>query len=236
MQYCRFHLSSSDSICVSIVQCLICSYFWCRKEVWWLEYRCLKACSVNPICSFFSFSLVTTALYTIDFSWHLPFIGQLDLPRQLHLQSWGVDASTVLLWLLMILATFGTQLELTLRVLRLKILLSFDCFLKCLLARPRKRLPTFVATDLLNGGLNQVTFLLRCPCFVWACVLWYDSGVEYPLLFRASWYVGKVCSYTCSLDDMLALGLLMASGIFWIILGGWFDSLFTSQGVSFGFL
>ena len=59
---------------------------------------------------FFSCSLVTTALYTIDFSWHLPVIGQLDLTRQLHLQSWGVDASTALLWLLMILATFGIHL------------------------------------------------------------------------------------------------------------------------------
>ena len=106
---CRFHLSSSDSICVSIVQCFVHIF-----EVWWLEYRCLKACSVNPIYSFFSCSLVTTALYTIGFPWHLPFIGQLDITWQLHLQSWGVDASTVLLWLLIILATFGIQLLLTL--------------------------------------------------------------------------------------------------------------------------
>ena len=127
IQYCMFHHSSSDSI-MCFDKSVLCSYSWCRKDVWWLEYCCLKACSVNAIYSSFSWSLVTTALYTVDFSWHLPFIGQLDLTRQLHFQSWGVDASTVLLWLLMILATFGIQLLLTSMVLRLKILLTFDCF------------------------------------------------------------------------------------------------------------
>ena len=70
-----------------------------------------------------------------------------------------------LFWLEIIVFTLLMQLQLILRVFRLKILCKGCDFGKRLPIKVRKHFPTFVLTFWLYGGLNQVMFLglfLRC--------------------------------------------------------------------------
>ena len=96
--------------------------------------------------------------------------------------------------------------------------------------RFRKVLPTFVLTDLLNGGLNQMMFLRLVEfdvdgvldLFVLA-VGSYVNGSSYLLRFNASLYTGAVDwnkEWFAESDD---IRLLMDLGNCLIIAGGWFE-------------
>ena len=58
----------------------------------------------------------------------------------------------------------------------------------------------------------------------------------YPLLFNACWYGSFVLLNIVSFDDMLTSLLLMLSGIFFMILGGWLLFLCTYLGVLLSFM
>ena len=58
----------------------------------------------------------------------------------------------------------------------------------------------------------------------------------YPLLFRAAWYIGAALLKVSASDDISARRLLMLSGMFFITLGGWLDSLWTYCGLLLGLL
>ena len=108
---------------------------------------------------------------------------------------------------------------------------------KQLSIRRRNALPMLLLTFLLKGGLNQIMFLDRLRLR--------DGGVcggglnsrlwVYPLFFSASWYGGAASWKTCSSEDISDSLLFTDSGMFFIMLGGWFDLLCTYRGVFVGF-
>ena len=89
-------------------------------------------------------------------------------------------------------------------------------------------LPIFVWTFLLSGRLNHVIFLRLLS---WSGGL-YGAGLnlrlyDYPLLRNASWYGGAASLNASSSEEISDSLLLIASEIFLIMLGGWFDLLCT---------
>ena len=80
-------------------------------------------------------------------------------------------------------------------------------------------LATLVVTFWLYGGLNQVTFLLRCLLvFVVGVAGW---GVGWcPLFSRASLYAGIALLNSSVLQDSEAILLVMALGNCLIMFGG----------------
>ena len=81
-----------------------------------------------------------------------------------------VSFETSLLCALMMLARFGMQLQMTLTVFLLNILLSLEFFGKCLSINFRNFWPTFVDTFLLNGGLNHMMLCCRLRLLFFGCL------------------------------------------------------------------
>lgn len=98
--------------------------------------------------------------------------------------------------------------------------------------------PTFLETLLEKGGLNHVIFLflffLPFPWFVVGGSNFY--WCLYPLSWRAFWYTGEACLNIFSFEEIDESLLLIASGIFFNILGGWLLWQWTYKGVSFGLI
>ena len=69
--------------------------------------------------------------------------------------------------------------------------------------------PMFVATFMLNGGLNHdiCLFLFRFLFSVWGG--WNDSLFEYPLALSAVWYGLVAASKTLLLDDMVEISFFI---------------------------
>ena len=96
--------------------------------------------------------------------------------------------------------------------------------------------PTCVSTFLLKGGLNHMIFLRLLSWFGGLC----GAGLNlrlyaYPLMRKASWYRGAASLNASSSEEISDSLLLIASGMFLIMLGGWFDILCTYRGVVAGF-
>ena len=94
--------------------------------------------------------------------------------------------------------------------------------------RLMKALPIFIWTFLLNGGLNHIIFLRLLFWFGALC----GAGLNlrlyaYPLLRNASWYRGAASLNASSSEEISDSLLFIASGMFLIMLGGWFDLLCT---------
>ena len=106
----------------------------------------------------------------------------------------------------------------------LNIFLSLWSAGKDLLMRLMNALPMLVLTFLLYGGLNHITFLrMRFGCGGPCGGGLNSSWCVYPLFLNASWYGGAASLKTARLDEMLDSRRLIATGMFLMILGGWFD-------------
>ena len=103
-------------------------------------------------------------------------------------------------------------------------------------------LPMFVPTFLLYGGSNQVIFL--CLFRFSAGFLWpelfsfglYFSLSFYPLFSRAAWYSFAALLKICSFDEIADNLLLIFSGMFLMMFGGWLLSLCTYKGTLLGLM
>ena len=102
--------------------------------------------------------------------------------------------------------------------------------------------PILVVTLLLYGGLNHVIYLfLLCFLFaLWVFVLScgaLNSNLWLcPLFLSASWYGCAALLNIALFDEIADSLLLMFSGMFLMMLGGWLLCLCTYSGVLFGFM
>ena len=99
-----------------------------------------------------------------------------------------------------------------------------------------------VLTFPLNGGLNQIIFLRLFFFFdlvVFAVLAWIPGlnfrVYAWPLLRSASWYCSAASLNASSSQEISESLLLIASGMFRIMLGGWLDLLCMYRGVVAGF-
>ena len=95
--------------------------------------------------------------------------------------------------------------------------------------------PMLVFTEVLYGGLNQVT---RRPLrvFFWICggCCEYLIFLSNPLFLSASLYVGAALLNISSSEDRDDMRFSMASGICLSMVGGWFEFALMYVGVSLG--
>ena len=123
---------------------------------------------VEPMYTLSFPSTLMVALYTTGF-WHEPCTGHWSFFLQLQGASIGslLQHSTFLLCACSIVRMFFVQLYESFIVFLLHTLYSVDPGLKCFLTSTKNFRPILVTTLLLNGGLNQIIFLL----FVFLLVL-----------------------------------------------------------------
>ena len=102
--------------------------------------------------------------------------------------------------------------------------------------------PILVVTLLLYGGLNHVIclfllhFLFALWVFVLSCGALNSNLWLYPLFLSASWYGCAALLNIVLFDEIADSLLLMFSGMFLMMFGGWLLCLCTYSGVLFGFV
>ena len=184
---------------LSVVKVLLCSNL--KDDLCKLNLL-LNSFSVSPVylCWLFEIVSVTVALYTTHLVRQLPSSGHECFCRQLHSLLSSVHSfilcSCSKRWLLLEIVCLisGRQPKLIFIGFLLKILLSLLSFGKCSSINARNVLATFVATLMLNGGLNQVIFrflVLFFSLFLSVHVLSNCRFVLCPFFFRASVYMGR---------------------------------------------
>ena len=155
---------------------------------------------------------------------HFPSRGQLFLFLQLQPSSVSaVLFKTFILWLF--ITDFMFCMQLTLILFLLNMLLEMWFLGKCRSNKPRKDLPIFVETFLLNGGLNHMIFLLCLLCF-W-CLMsvgLYDSFLLYPVCRKLFSYCVVDSLNIVSVEYRFERRVSIEAGIWLIIFGGWLDS------------